>query len=45
MSRRTDLAFARVMSNLMLGGSATFGLLALFRIWEKDQRGQNERPR
>jgi hypothetical protein len=34
--QRRHLAFARVTANLLLGGSATFALLSLFRIWMKD---------
>lgn len=42
---RSELAFARVVSNLILGGSATFALLSLFRIWMKEQRGPCDRER
>ena len=34
---RRNLAFARVYTNLLLGGSATAALLALFRIGMRDR--------
>jgi hypothetical protein len=42
MSRNRDLAFARVASNLLLGGTTVGALIALMRIWsrEREERGR-----
>jgi hypothetical protein len=38
MDNRRKLAFARVYCNLLLGGSATAALIALFRIGMRDRQ-------
>jgi len=35
---RKNLAFARVVSNLLLGGSAFGALIALMNIWMRDNK-------
>lgn len=37
MTRPRDLAFARVVSNLILGGTTFGALVALMRIWINDR--------
>ena len=38
MDNRRNLAFARVFSNLLLGGTTAGALIALMRIWMRDQK-------
>jgi hypothetical protein len=44
MTRRSELAFTRVISNLLLGGTAVGALISLMRIWSKEKE-QREREK